>query len=119
MGTPIHADLIAMFPKDLQNLSVEQFNALKTPVELFVDDATWADDAKCKYAKELLIAHLFKVESLGGGAGGITSKKVGQLSVGFGSSVSPTDFDLTSYGKLYKGLVDICFPISMGIVPEC
>lgn len=112
---PVLADIQKKFKPDLDNLTSEQFDALIPVSEMFVSEAAWPDDIKCKYARELIIAHLFKItkQSEAGTVGPITSMKTGQLSVGFGSAGTDSDFASTTYGKLYLQLVAICFPITI------
>ncbi len=112
---PVLVDIQAKFKPDLDDLTAAQFDALAEVAAFFVSESAWTDDAKCKYARELIIAHLFKItgQSSAGTTGPITSMKTGQLSVGFGSAGTDSDFNSTVYGKLYLSLVLICFPITI------
>lgn len=59
---------------------------------------------KCKHAKILMACHLLTIANRGGTGGGVTSEKVGDLQVSYGSMSTNDALDTTSYGQTFKAL---------------
>lgn len=80
-----------------------RIDRLVTIATLQVPASKWGDlqDVGIAY----LVAHMLKVDALKG-SGGVTSEKIGDLAVGYGSTAGSADdlYGSTSYGKEFKRL---------------
>lgn len=73
-----------------------------------IHDATWRDASKANRARQYLAAHMGTLARPGRGANGpVIGESAGPVSRQYGVTVAAeaSDFEATSYGKVYRRLV--------------
>lgn len=74
-------------------------------VELLVNKDTFANTDMIERGQRYLMAHLISMAKKGlGNIIGVTSEKVGDISVSYADPLSPEGLSLTGYGITYKGI---------------
>lgn len=97
----INVDTFRLLAPEYADKSDDEISAVGAIAEMQVDEDVW----KSKYQLGLvyLSAHILKMGEMQNGAmGPVTSKKVGDLSINYGSITANESFDLTPYGVEFK-----------------
>lgn len=101
----VDANLVRQIAPELVSESTARIDLFITIAKLRNSESVWGD--KYDYAVALDACHELTMANRTGSGGPITSEKVGDLSVGYGSFQSGKNqisYDLTSYGQMYINL---------------